>query len=131
MENRKILQQAILKAEKNGYKEHLDYCPFFLKRHPEKKNKLTQEEFLEIVSLLWLRNINNIIFSHNFAKAFWGEEDMWYTTKCTCGGLDFHVFGHDAHHPECKRVKATRGYKFHLAKMVVQEEPLKYLEKFL
>jgi len=41
--------------------------------------------------------LNDIIFSHKFAKAFWGEEE-W-------------------------------GYQ--LQQMVLEKEPLKYLEKFL
>ena len=73
-----------------------------------------------------------IIFNHDFAKAFFGEKDYWKETKCTCGGVDFHLSGSfDTHKENCAKVRAARGYKFHLGKMVVEEEPLKYLEKFL
>ncbi len=27
-----------------------------------------------------------------------GIEDMWKDTPCDCGGVDFHISGHDAHH---------------------------------
>lgn len=70
------------------------------------------------------------IFSHEFAKAFWGEKDMWYETPCSCGGKGIHA-NDDTHSMDCSRVKAERGYLFHLKQMVVEENPLKYLEKFL
>lgn len=83
-----------------------------------------------------------MLFSHDFAKAFFGEKDVWYETECTCGGVDFHIGGHDAHHaggvgmdgkekPPCAKVTASRGYKFHLKEMVVEEDPIKYLEQHL
>ncbi len=75
MENKEIIQKAILKAEKNGYKGHLDYCPLFLKRKPDLKKKLTKKELMDLVSELWLRHINEIIFSHDFAKAYF--LDKW------------------------------------------------------
>lgn len=49
------------------------------------------------------------IFSHEFAKAFWGEE------VCEM---------------ECSVVE-TKKWKYHLQQMVLEEKPLKYLEKFL
>jgi hypothetical protein len=48
-------------------------------------------------------SINVIIFSHSFAKAFWGEEKY---TGIYC-------------------------WQHHLQMMVLEEEPLKYLEKWL
>lgn len=66
-----------------------------------------------------------LIFNPDFAKALWGEEDEWTTTKCTCGGRIHPLM--DMHDPECKRVKANRGYKFHLQQMVIAEDPIKYL----
>lgn len=71
------------------------------------------------------------IFSHDFAKALFGKKDMWDKADCTCGGVDFHFGGPDMHYKKCVKLKAPRGYKFHLAKMVVEKDPLKYLTKFL
>ena len=54
-----------------------------------------------------------IMFNHLFAKAFWGEEllDIGYK---------------DFAENECKYIR-----QYHLQQMVLEEEPLKYLEKFL
>jgi hypothetical protein len=57
-----------------------------------------------------------IIFSHDFAKAFWGEEivrdTIWFDG----------VEADDRSMP---------AWQYHLQEMVLWEEPLKYLEKFL
>ena len=45
------------------------------------------------------------IFSHQFAKAFWGD--------------DGHI------------LESKPAWEYHLQQMVLEEEPLKYLEKFL
>lgn len=47
-----------------------------------------------------------------------GEKDMWKETPCSCGGIDFHIAGHDAHKGDCDRVKAPRGPLFHWKKMI-------------
>jgi len=104
MSDQEILKKAIEKAKKNGY----DF---------------------------WGNNQCNkcdrFIFTKDFAKAFWGEKDMWKETKCDCGGVDFHLGGFDMHHEGCSRTLANRGYKFHLGQMVLEENPIKYLEQFL
>ena len=74
--------------------------------------------------------VEYVMFSHDFAKALWGEKDMWDKTKCTCGGKGIHPTD-DMHDLRCAKVKCQRGYKFHLQQMVLEKEPLKYLEKFL
>jgi hypothetical protein len=71
-----------------------------------------------------------VILSHDFAKAFWGEEDMWYKTDCTCGGVGIHI-NDDTHSENCAKVKAERGYKFHLQKLAIAEDRLQYLVQFL
>lgn len=55
-----------------------------------------------------------IIFSHDFAKAFWGvSENKVYK-------------GYDD-----KGCYMQHEWEYHLQQMVLEEEPLKYLEKFL
>ncbi len=59
----------------------------------------------------WINNnlIESIIFSHDFAKAFWGKEqhirEEWWIYR--------------------------ENWEHHLEVMVLEEKPLKYLEKFL
>jgi hypothetical protein len=55
------------------------------------------------------------IFSHDFAKSFWRNKQI-RTKKCI-----------DKLYQEI----LNEGWQYHLQRMVLQEEPLKYLEKFL
>lgn len=56
------------------------------------------------------------IFSHRFAKAFWGEARD--------------VIAQSRLNPECKIYKHY-GWQYHLQQLVLESEPLKYIEKFL
>jgi len=49
-----------------------------------------------------------VIFSHKFAKAFWGEEEV-------------NVYF----------AKFIPAWQYHLQQMVLKENPLSYIEKFL
>ena len=115
-----ILKKAIEKAVKNGMVIRQRGFDFIM----DMKRRQLADYFIK--EQLYYP----IIFSHSFAKAFWGEKDYWYDTKCSCGGIGIHM-SDDTHHLECDRVKSERGYKFHLKKMVLEEQPLKYLERFL
>lgn len=92
MTNKEILIKAINKAIANGFNwDNPNYTPL------NSFDSLYDE---------------SIIFSHSFAKAFWGEEDE----------------------PEREELYSDRKFyhwQYHLQQMVLEEEPLKYLEKFL
>jgi len=115
MKKETILKKAIEKAVKNGYK------PMRFQR-----NVTCQNYFM-------------IIFSHDFAKAFWGEgEKVDYRKPCPhCGGKIAianptgkcsHI-----HYPEaCDVCEAYyTDWTDHLQQMVLEKDPIKYLEKFL
>ncbi|HLD98253.1 MAG TPA: hypothetical protein VI815_02925 [Candidatus Nanoarchaeia archaeon] len=55
-----------------------------------------------------------LIFSHDFAKAFWGT-NLHDTTKYGEQGLQF----------------TEQEWEYHLKKMVLYKDPIKYLEQFL
>ena len=101
MTNEKILKKAIEKVVKNGYK-NLNVDDVF----PVTMSKMEWEGFS-----------NFLIFSHGFAKAFWGEEEACGTAH---EAKDF-VGGY------CDK----QMWQYHLAQMVLEKEPLKYIEKFL
>lgn len=85
MKEKQILKKAIKKAVKNGFKGVFPDMPevgFYC--------EASSDESAEIC-------VYTNIFSHNFAKAFWGEKD----------------------------------WQYHLQQMVLEEEPLNYLKKFL
>ena len=104
MSDKDILQKAIGKAVEGGYK-----FPYIWKA-------------LKMADVLLGRKawVNDIIFSHDFARAFWGEKGFpgEYTGKYPNPILN-------------KNGSYQKGWQYHLQQMVLEEEPLKYLEKFL
>jgi len=63
---------------------------------------------------------HHIIFSHSFAKAFWGE-----------GGLKHHCKADKNNMAICSCTIVECGWEYHLQQMVLEEEPLQYLKKFI
>lgn len=166
MTDEEILFRVIKKAQENNYKpsnlelkfisNDSDY-PFF-------NNKINDYE--------GTCHINKIIFSHDFAKAFWGEEKNYISSVLIIVNENtkqerlkiikkrefLKIFGKNAYvafvenshfqialkHTEeqiqkcfkqelCfreSRVPET-GWQFHLQQMILEKEPLKYLESFL
>ena len=90
MTNEQILKKAIEKAGKNGY----EYT------------SITEELLKQIFDD---NKYYVVIFSHDFAKAFWGNKWGWNT----------------------KGWYIVDGWRGHLGAMVLEEEPLKYIEKFI
>ena len=93
MTNEQILRQAIEKAKKNGFKFEVIVPCYGLECFGRKINAL-------------MKVYHQIIFSHDFAKAFWGDE------------LDYDPEG-------------IASWRPHLQRMVLFEEPLQYLKKYL
>ena len=103
MNNETILKQAIEKAVHNGYE-------------PEEREtqNVTVSHYYD--SKEWYADI----FSHDFAKAFWKDEPRkMYLVKTEDVGIG------------SVTVDGGEAWKAHLQQMVLEEEPLKYLEKFL
>ncbi len=109
MTDEEILKKVMVKSFKNGF------CP---------NRTIFYED--EIKNKTYYR----FIFSHSFAKAFWGEENgspCWHSLKknkeCEEGW-----------HPDPTR-PVNEGYypqwKFRLEQMVLEENPIKYLARFL
>lgn len=98
MTNQQILKKAIEKAVKN----EPNFQHFMNKVWYEPEKMIRDGAYLVL------------IFSHDFAKAFWGEEE-WMNSSY--GGAR----------------KIKEGWQYHLQKMVLlsDEEKFKYLEKFL
>ena len=96
MTNEQIFKKAIEKAVKNGWK------------NPHENT-------------VWLQFYYNDIFSHDFAKAFWGERYEW-------------LYGKEYDKEMEKMLKETnekQDWQYHLQQMVLEKEPLQYLKKFL
>jgi hypothetical protein len=128
MTDTEILKKAIEKAVKNGWKgAPTNSDPFSGKKiKPFDKNYSVSTHFAP----MW-------IFSHDFAKAFWGEEDVCddcgeNANKNYEGGVcrncnkdssfDSNGFGD---------MSSSPVWQYHLQQMVLEENPIKYLAKFL
>lgn len=118
MKDEEILKKAIRKAIKGGFKQ------IAFGQNIKHRYKLRHFDKVEIT-------LYELIFSHDFAKAFWGEKKVKEKTN---------------YHRATKSVMGTQGYnkgdlvytpiyhtawKYHLKKMVLKKDPIKYLEKFL
>lgn len=103
MTKQKILNLSIEKAMERGWKE------------PIKNGLISTGPFPEADTLFKLATLGTI-FSIDFAKAFWGEENIEFN-DC----------------PECEYPgwSDKPAWKFHLQKIVLESNPLSYLEKFL
>ena len=98
MTNEQILKQAIEKARKNGWNKPIWICGAIGK---------LGFDMMVMYKLYYVH-----IFSHGFAKAFWGEEfskEEW------------------EEYPENVKVP----WQYHLQQMVISEDPIKYLEQYL
>ena len=111
MKDNEILANAIDKAIANGFVY----------------TKQQREIFSQhLVLALFESSINpivyGIIFSHSFSKAFWGESKEVRTKN---GAYDVR----DSMSLTCKSLEYA--WEYHLQQMVIQEDPIKYLEAFL
>ena len=106
MEDSKILYKAIDKATQNGY-----------------RGIFHNWEDAGIPFGVVMQHIGDFIFSHNFAKAFWGEEKI-------------DLIGIQNTDPNGELLPVPDellyiSWQYHLQQMVLVENPIKYLEKFL
>lgn len=79
---------------------------------------------------LW-QSIGDLVFSHKFAKAFWGEDLICFACgepqPCWCDTTDVCASAYEDEET-CDKVPA---YKHHLQVMVLKEDPIQYLKQFL
>jgi len=99
MTNEQILRRAIEKAKKGGW----ELADFYI-------------DILDIEDT-YIQNLSDwfFIFSHDFAKAFFGEGDILIATQ-------------DGTWDGCNRIPV---YIYELQQMVKEKEPLQYLKKFI
>lgn len=100
----KILRKAIEKAVRNGFSAYSKNL---------KKGSLDKRSWPAIVDSLWLEYHDSIIFNHDFAKAFWGKMCSDVCVPCERG------------------LPHQKVWEENLQQMVLEKDPIKYLEKFL
>jgi len=117
MTNEQIFKTAITIAVKNGYR--VTTSDAISSIISENEPSIEREEELNGFSRV-------IIFSHDFAKAFWGEgpaDEQYnlidkYWQEDDDSGLSGFYFQGDR-------------WQYHLQQMVLEKEPIKYLEQFI
>ena len=97
MTNKQILKAAIEKTEKNGFNIGMFLMMSKFDGKIEAQDLIEQGRFV----------CYSVIFSHDFARAFWGE-GKWIINGA---GL--------------------LCWQYHLQQMVLEEDPIQYLEQFL
>ena len=107
MTDNEIFSKAYKQAEKNGYDLKESGVFGFVEKEASQYYKIPMGTCLSYSTL----GIEKVIFSHSFAKAFWGEK------------LIPQEYGY--------YICTLESWKYHLQQMILEEEPLKYLEKFL
>ena len=120
MTNEQILRQAIEKAKKNGFKFEVIVPCYGLECFGRKINAL-------------MKVYHQIIFSHDFAKAFFGECKEWLEK---IEGVGFEYVNELPSEETLEKVywitfEEAGGWQYHIQRMVLEKEPLKYLEQFL
>ena len=119
MNDKEILQKTIEKAKNNGYKTADHHYHFFKEIDFEYPYFYCNEIYEEI-------HINEIIFSTDFLKAFWGDKTITvYSSDLFGFKTDTYVYGTS----EFK----MKSWQYHLQQMVIlpDNERLKYIERFL
>ncbi len=119
-----ILKKAIEKAVKNGMDKD-GRIIYVLGRIRDKALITTQYYY-------------DIIFSHDFAKAFWGKGDYKFSgaravVPYTSGKYKDHPCDKERQLLITYNVTYDKGIKawiYHLHRMVESKDPIKYLEKF-
>jgi len=94
------------------------------------KKALKKAKFPEYYAIQGLaKDVYAIIFSHKFAQDFWGQcTKWWYYIDGDCMET---VEEKPAEWEHWEDYKEANGWKYHLQKMVLEENPLKYIEQFL
>lgn len=112
MTNREILQKALEQAQKNGFKLS------------NQKHAIAIENDVFGRPTDHIIGYESIIYDHDFAKAFFGEDKPEICWSC----LRHHDSFNDC---DAGTGNDTKFWEFHLALMVLEKNPIKYLKKFI
>jgi len=109
--NEEILREAVRKAHQTaGFPEHWGHPSFNL------KGDMTSADY-------------NLIFSHDFAKAFWGDGSEAYMGVSTAkNAKQVYTFKRG---DNSDFYTTQHAWEYHLQQMVLVENPLQYIENFL
>jgi hypothetical protein len=130
LSDKEVLQKAIEKALDKGWKKSYregrvyDEWKYFMINDSQFKANDYYISFPKTSAFEYGMSFMDIIFSNDFAKAFWGEEIAHYTSVDVMRG----------YHPKIRLYQErweVEEYKYHLQQMVLEENPINYLRKFI
>lgn len=112
--NQKILEKAVQRAIDGGWKNEWDI------NYTESmgwtmvgKGKVKKADEGLTAKITYMLSENDIIFDHDFAKALWGETPPDEMLASVNGQIGTHF--------------ARDSWQYHLMKMVIANDPIKYL----
>lgn len=144
MTDTEILTKAIEKAVKNGYKGfNLDGEKIIKEVIVDEINTTREYHPLSIkvrlvligTTISYYLGLYELIFSHSFAKAFWGMDAV----ECGDGltEVEYQKFIDDLPEERRSRIRkwgidgVRRRWRYHLQQMVLEENPISYIGRFL
>lgn len=121
LKENEILNKAVAIAKRNGFEINDE---FFYDIH-------VQDHFLKDG-----KHYMNIIFDHNFAKAFWGENLIEIGKEKNVREIDLAETVKTGNFPIaglilCKDTLQIPLWQFHIGEMVYHSNPIEYIEKAL
>jgi len=124
MTDAEILNKVILLAEERGFKGRIDTLYY------EKPNS-TDLSYGKDIKLcepaIYLNTYQGILFSHQFAKAFWGEKNI-----CAhCEKIAVKILTGEEIVSDCCHEPVILMWQYHLQQMVIKAEPIKYMQQFI
>jgi len=145
MSNQQILEKAIQKAIDGGWKKKGYPIPLSFDFNEHTGMIVNNDENDATGS--WLTHVKDVIYSHDFAKALWGEDELPYMTeddiekikdeenltdeidqlglyRATGGGYEGY-----GDYVDIEFLGQT--WQYHLQMMVIDPDPIKYLGEHL
>jgi len=126
MNNQKILQKAIEKAENNGFPVGTVLMYRINTITVRDWTQGDQTQALALEKLLKDMAVMGLLTSHDFARAFFGDEDI-ITQGDALETVDSFFDDDNIEYEEIH----TPSWKYHLMQMVISDDPIKYLEQYL
>jgi len=112
----KTLKEIIKKAEENGFNFYTWYCK---QRNLGYNTPEVKEAFYFVLSNKFM--LTALIFSHDFAKAYWGENKHSFNGVDMCSVCGYYD----------EVIKIEYCYEHHLQQIALKKQRIKYLERFL
>jgi len=124
MNDAEIFNKAIQIAEERGFQGRIDTLHY---EKPNRTDLIYGQDIKLCEAAICLNTYQGIIFSHQFAKAFWGDKNI--CTHCVKKAIDISTGEEIA--SNCCHEPIMIEWQYHLQQMVIKAEPIKYLRNFI